>query len=396
MSGQITSMWTAIKVVFNKELKDGLRDRRSIFIAMLYPIIGPLMIAFVFFMISDKKKEVERIDLQVVGAENAPEIISWLEQNGVETKQAPADPKKAVRDGDARLVLRLPENYAEKVAGGKTVVIELLVDETSDKGVAEIKKITRLIEVYGKQLALLRLMARGVSPELVAPIDVREVNVASRRGAAAALMLIIPMFVVLAAFLCGMPIAIDTTAGERERGSLESLLINPVHRTAIVLGKWLAVVVFAGAGTSLTLTGMLLVLNNLPLEEIGLSVHLGSQIVAGLFSAILPLALLAPGALMLVSAYARSDKEAQAYCSVLMILSMIPFYAQAISGSKAVLWKYSVPALGQHCLMTDVLNGQTPSLAVFALAGVVSLIGGIACVWLTARLFKKESIIFGR
>lgn len=267
----LNSIWPAAGVVFKKELKDGLRDWRSLLTMMFYPVFGPVMMVVVFAQISDSTHEPDQVELPVVAADRAPGLIDWLEQHNVAITVAPDEPERAIREGELFMVIRIPEDYSEKLAAGKPVAIELLLDKTKNEHTGAIRKTTRLIEGFGRQIGALRLIARGVNPQL---------------------------------------------------------------------------------------------------------------------------ALLAPSIQMLVSVYARSYKEAQAYMTLLILLPMVPFFARATTHS--ALWKYAVPVLSQQCLMNDVLNGQSPAWGVLLPTGLVSALIGLAGVWLTARLFKKESIVFGR
>lgn len=386
----------AASVVFRKELVDGLRDWRSLMSALLYPLLGPLMIAVFFFLIIDSVREPDVIELPVVGAAHAPQLIAWLTQHQVTIVEAPADPKQAVRDGTVDLVLRIPANYQERMAAGRHVPVALFADMTQKSLLSQIRKLQRLIATYGQQVGSLRLIARGVNPEIAAAVVVEEVNVSRHKPLAAVLLNMLPLFVVMGAFVCGMQIAIDATAGERERGSLESLLINPVPRSALVLGKWAAAVVFSAVGLTLTLAGSLAMLRIIPVEEIGVRLDLGLPEMLGLLAAILPMSLLAPGLQLLISTFARTYKEAQTYVSLLIFLPMVPFLYSTSHHIKPEAWMYPVPILGQQVLLTEVLGGRAPTVLQFGLSGLASLCVGVACVWLTARLFARESIVFGR
>ena len=202
------------------------------------------------------------------------------------------------------------------------------------------------------------------------------------------------MFVILAAFVTGMNVAIDTTAGERERASLEPLLINPVPRTVIVLGKWLAAVVFSGIGVMLTLASVVLALGRVPLHQLGLHLEVGPPEALGILAATLPLAFFASGLQVLVATFARSFKEAQTYLSLLLFLPMIPGFIGSIQPLRTAAWMYPVPALSQQVLITEVLRAEPTSWAGLVIAGVCTVAFGVICVWITARVFRRERIIF--
>jgi sodium transport system permease protein len=392
----MNSLTSFVLVILRKELIDGLRDRRSVFSTLMFPLMIPALIIFMFDMMADKRREPGRVEVPVVGAEYAPALMDWLQQRGIHAVDGPADPYLAVREREVDYALVIPEDYAEKFASGRTVELELFVDSSHDEGDPEKRKIHEAVEGYEKTIASLRLIARGVSPQIVRPIKLNKVEIASAQKLSARILLFIPMYVLMAAFMAGMNVAIDTTAGERERESLECLLVNPVPRLAIVLGKWLAAVAFSVSGIALTLGGMVVALRFVPLPELGLRFNLGPFEVVGVLAATLPMAFLATGLQVLIASFARSFKEAQTYMSLLMLIPMIPVIAFMVKAASVESWMYPIPVLGQQALMTKVLQGETASFGFFLLAGISSLIIGFACVAVTARLFRRENIIYGR
>jgi pimeloyl-ACP methyl ester carboxylesterase len=181
----------------------------------------------------------------------------------------------------------------------------------------------------------------------------------------------------------------------RERGSLEPLLINPVSRNAIVIGKWLVTVAFASVGIVLVFAGTLFMLQRMSLEDLGMRLDIGTAQVFAILAGTVPLAFLASGVQLFVSAFARSFKEAQTYVSMLIFIPMIPGMVAAVSSLPSEPWMAAVPSLGQQMLLTRVLGGDDPGLTLFLVAGGSSMLLGLLCVILTARLFQHERIVFG-
>ena len=382
-------------VVFLKELKDGLRDRRSILSALFFPLLGPLLITFMFNTLIERQREAEDIDIPVVGAERAPGLIDWIGRRGFDVVKGPEDPEAAVRDGDFDLVLVIPDDFADDFAQARTATVELVRDGSRKEAAPAVRQVRSLVRAYGRMIGALRLIARGVSAQVASPISIEYVEVATPRKQAATLFTFVPMFVILAAFITGMNVAIDTTAGERERSSLEPLLINPVPNSAIVLGKWLAAVFFSGVGIALTLTAVAYALSRVPLQEVGIDLELGAPEITGVLAATLPLALFASGLQLLVATFARSFKEAQTYISLLIFLPMVPHFITSILSLDTAFWMLLVPALGQQVLLTDVLGGDQVDFLSYLVVGLSSLVLGLLCVWITSRLFQRERIIFG-
>ena len=390
-------LWGPVWAVLRKELVDGIRDRRSVMSALLPPLMWPLMIVLMLNFIAEKRRQADDIELPIVGAHHAGTLVDWLkQQRGVEVVDGPQDPYAAVRDGDVKFVIVIPEDYNELFAQSKPVEVELVIDRSDDDAGVFVRRARRLLSAYSGQIGMLRLVARGVSPAVAAPIRIDEVDVSSAQQRAAMVMAFLPMFLVLATFVGGMNIAIDTTAGERERGSLEPLLVNPAPRKSIVAGKWLASVVFAWVSVLLTFVLLQQAMERAPLESLGMRFQLDAGDVGALLAAVIPLAFLASGLQVLVASFARSYKEAQTYVSFLIFVPMLPAFVMMFSPIDPQPWLAMIPMLGQHLLITEAMRGEPGSLLVSLGAGVTVTLSGLACVAVTTRLFQREKIIFGR
>lgn len=383
-------------VVFRKEMLDGLRDRRSVMSVVISALVGPLLVGFMFNRLADRQREARDIQIPVVGAERAAALIDWLEQQeGVEITAGPADPEGAVRGGDEDLVLIIDEEFGENFREARPAKVKLVSDGSRQSAQPKVRRVRQLVSRYSSEIGFLRLIVRGVSPAVASPIQIDDVEVSSSQQRAAMMLNFIPVFVVLAAFAGGMQIATDTTAGERERGSLESLLVNPAPRESIVVGKWLAAVVFAACAVTLTLFLCLAILRRIPLNEFGIRFSIGPLEVLGVLGATLPMALLATGMQVFIATLARSFKEAQSYLGMLIMLPMLPGILSALYPLGNQRWMIPIPILGQHVLLAEVLGGKTPELIWFAAAGLSALAAGLAFVFFTTRLFRREKIIFG-
>ncbi len=385
-----------ILAVWYKELLDGIRDKRSVMSTVIFPMIGPLMISVMFNVIAERQREAQDIEIPIIGAEHAPGLVDWIERRGFAITDGPADPEQAVRDGTHDFVIVVPEDFGQDMAQARTVEIELIRDGTKKDAGASVGRARGLIDGYGRMLGNLRLIARGIAPQAARPLKVKTVDVASERQRAAHFLVFIPMYVIIGAFMTGMNLAVDATAGERERSSLEPLLVNPVSRQSLVLGKWLGAVTFSCAGIVLTLASLVFALSRVSWQELGIDVQIGVPEIIGVLVATLPLAFFASGLQVLVASFARSFKEAQTYISLLILLPMIPSVIAQIYSLGNEWWMAPIPALGQQVLLTEVLSGEPVSLLSFLASGLSSLILGLLCVWITAKLFQREQIVFGR
>jgi sodium transport system permease protein len=384
-------------VVFRKEVMDGARDRRSLYSLAFSVLAGPLLVGFMFNRIAARQTSAREIEIPVIGAANAPALIDWLrQQDGVTIVEGPEDAELAVRERDQDFVLVIPEEFGKQFAEAKRAEIQLVADGSRDTARPKVQRVRGLLEMYGVQIATLRLIARGVSPAIAAPIRIDEIEVSSAQQRAARILTFVPLFIMLAAFTGGMQIATDSTAGERERGSLEPLLCNPVAREAFVIGKWLAAVVFAIICMVLTTALCTAVLESLPLQDVGIRFRFDTKAAQGALAAALPMALLASSMQMFIASFARSFKEAQSYLGMLIMVPMLPGILAAVYPLSNQPWMAPIPILGQYVLLTDVLGGKEPTALAFGLAAFVALLSSLVLVYLTTLLFRKEKMIFGR
>jgi sodium transport system permease protein len=384
-------------IVLTKELRDGLRDRRSIMSVVIGSALTPLLFGGMFTVVAGRNKDSQDLKLPVAGVEYAPAFVDWLkQQSGVEIVAAPADPEQAVRDRKEDVVLIIEKNFAKNMARGVPAPVRLISDGTRDTARPKVARAKALLTDYSSQLSALRLIARGVAPSIAVPVRVEEVEVSSAQERLASLLNILPLMLVLAALTGGMQIAIDTTAGERERGSLEPLLLSPVPRVALVAGKWLAASAFGCGSVVFSMLLTVNVLRRVPWHDLGIRFRVSDGDLMSLLALVLPLALFLSAVVMFASTFARSFKEAQGYNGLLVLLPMLPGLLSTLYPLSNRPWLAPIPIFGQYALAADVLRGKPPAVALYILAGISVLACALALVALTSRLLKREKIVFGR
>jgi sodium transport system permease protein len=385
----------AAAIVFLKEVVENVRDRKTMFNALVMgPLLGPVF--FVFLMSFMLKKQIELaekpLEVPVVGAERAPNLVGWLKGQGVVVLPAPDDPSAVVRDREAKMVLIIPASYPELWRQGKTAQLELVRDSSDQQSGAQVSRMNALLSSYGSQQAALRLSARGMNPSLTAPVAVADRDLASRQQRAGQLLSFLPYLLVLGAFLGGMYLAIDTTAGERERQSLEPLLATPSTRAQIVLGKLAATFAFAMTSMMLSLVAFSFAFRYIPLERLGMVVDLGAGFVVRAGLLMVPLVMCFAALQTIVAAYAKSYREAQTYLSLLMLLPMIPSVILMINPMKTELWMAAVPLLSQNVLIMQLARGEAVELARFGLSFGASLALAGVLVWIAVRIYHREQL----
>ena len=386
-----------IAIVVRKELKDSLRDRRALMSIVFSVSIGPVIIGFMMNRVADRQRESEQVRVPVVGMQYAPALVDWLkQQSGVQIVEGPKNPEQAVRDQEEELALIIPKDFAETFTQSKPAVLQIVADSSRNDARPTVERVRRLLQQYGAEIGSLRLIARGVSPAASQPIMLEDIEVSTAQQRAAQILTFIPMFIIMASFVGGMQIATDSTAGERERGSLEPLLVNPAPRLVFVGGKWLAAALAAMASTALTAILCANLPRFLPLEEMGIRFRIGPEHITGIIGAAVPMCLFSAALQSAIATLARSFKEAQSYMGVLVLLPMIPGVVGALYPLGNAPWMYATPMLGPYVLLTNVLGGQMPPINAFAISAGISLVAAAILIRVTATLFESERIIFGR
>lgn len=387
----MSAWWTVCK----KEIRENLRDRRtmiSTFVAA--PLFGPVLFGLLIaFIISVELERAEKpLELPVVGAEHAPNLIGFLKASAVEIKAPPADPEGAVRARDADVILRIPPDYPTQWRAGEPAVLELLFDRSQQRAQASIARVQALLEAYGRRQANLRLMVRGIDPDVLSPVVVVEQDLSTPQSRSGLILSMLPYLLIITVFAGGMYLAIDTTAGERERQSLEPLLINPVGRGAIMSGKLLATVVFALASLILTIAAFSLSARVIPIEKLDMVIKLGPGEGWRLFLICAPLALVGAALQVTVAAFSKSFREAQTYLTFLIFIPAIPTLVMAVNPLKPAEWMYAAPLVSQQLLIERVVRGETVELGQILLSAAVTTLLGVILALLAARLYHRESL----
>ncbi|MDY0067426.1 MAG: ABC transporter permease [Steroidobacteraceae bacterium] len=392
-------MMRAVCTVFLKEILENLRDRRVILSAFIFGVLlAPVVFAIAASILS--KRAVDTLDkpleLAVAGGDHAPNLLAFLLENGVEVKKVELSAEQAadaVRNGEHDFVLLIEEQYVRELAAGSPAPAHLVMDSANSRTTAGAERAQRLLEAYGSQLAALRLMARGVSPDVVRPLDVRTLDVATPAGRALLLLGVMTYFCFMSMLAGGFYLAIDTTAGERERGSLEPLLSLPVSRASLIVGKMLATAAFMSISLLLTLAAFGVVLAFIPLEALGMSANFGPRVILGMFLVMLSFVPLGVGLMTVAASFARSNREAQSWLSAVMFLPIAPIMFAVVSGTKPSTALMAVPSLSQHLLATSLMRGdEIPPVQALVSASTTLAAGGLL-VWLAVRLYRREAIL---
>ena len=383
-------------VVLRKELLDAFRDRRMVLLAFLVmPLAVPSLLAGMSAV--GVRKQLQKLEatleLPVIGAEHAPNLMAWLGSHNLRIVAAPEDPYAAVQRQEREVILRIAADYAARWRAGEPARVELIYDSSRPVQTGtSVARVRNLLEGYAAEVGTLRLIARGVHPSAAKPLQLALRDVATPESRFDLAQQLLPYLLLLLAFIGGMQLAVDATAGERERQSLEPLLATPASRGALISGKILATAVFTLASLLVTLLAYRVAFAVIPVESLDFNLDVSAPALARLLLVILPIVLLGASVLTALAAFARSHREAQGYLPVLVFLPMVPTLFLMVAPVRTQLWMLAVPFLGQNQLILRVLRGEAITWREWG----VSLAAGfalVAVVWhVAARLYHREQL----
>ncbi len=388
-----------IRTVFLKELIDNFRDRRTLVSAILMgPLFGPILFAFVINLSVERSLEntEKPLDLPVIGREYAPNLITYLEsqniniEDGPESREAAID---AVSLGELDVVVLIDEDFGESLAQMVPATVEVITDQANTTAERETRRATRALRVYSQEIATMRMTVRGVSPLIMRPLNIDEVDVSTPSGRSAILLGMMSYFFLFALLTGGMNLAIDATAGERERGSLEPLLCLPVKRDHLIFGKILAACFFMAISLSLSLICFHFVLQFLPLQELGMTPNFGLMVVLLAWLLLVPFTLVGASLMTLVASFTKSFKEAQTWVSVVLLAPTMPILVVSILQVRPSTELMFIPSLSQHLLLVDLIRNEPINLLHVVVSVGGTLLTGTALTWLCARLYRREGLL---
>lgn len=389
----------AIAAVFTKEMVETVRDRRTVIVALVLPVIMmPVVTLGIPYLAQRQQAEIEQAPARVAvaGWVHAPQMVQLGIDEGLIAPVEVADPAEAVKSGQVDAALLIPAEFSRRLVGGKAGVT-IVYDEGVIASSLARERLQRLVAAYGVAVTERRLRQRGLSKDDMAPIEVTERSVANRRRLGAVLLAgLLPFFIAVWAVLGGQYAALDVGAGEKERRTLETLLVTPPSRWALAAGKFLAIAAASMAAVLMVIATTLV------------SLRLGAQLgLADLQRAVVtisggPAALIVLVALVLVcflsalqlalSFFARSIREAQQFFTpVYLVLSLPAMAAQFLEGWQRSGWTYLLPGLNAvftfRGLILGSLQWQHLLLTVASTLAYMAL-----ALWLAVRFLRSEPV----
>ena len=386
-----------IGVIARKEIVDAFRDRRTMLVMFLTAIgAGPILLLLVLNLVAQQADRARELKLPVAGREHAPALMAFLERQQVVLLPAPSGFEQQIRLGELDVVLEIDTAFESDVAAGRPGIVRLIYDRSRDRARPAIEQAEGLLRAYNREWGRGRLLLRGIAPTVGIPLQLDARDLATPQSSGSLVLFLVAFYGLFAAVVGGMAAALDATAGERERASLEPLLMTPAHPLELAAGKWLAVCLQNALVVLITLSGFYLTLRFAPLPAVGIPFLFGIGEFARFIAVLTPIILLLPAILIYVGCRARSFKEAQSNVSLLLFAISIVPTLQMFLPRKEPAWLAWVPVSSQYVLLTRALRGEALPALELAQSFAVPALLAFGALLLVARLLERESVLAGK
>ncbi len=390
---------SAILSVFRKEFRENLRDRRTVIAALILgPLFGPLLFAAgLSLAIRHGDSEGNRqVTLAVSHGERAPNLLDYLRQYGVTVEPVALDDagaRQAINQRRYATVLAVSGDFGSRLASGEPAPVTLYTDASDTTNGRDVARVRAILGQYGSTLARMRATVRGLDPLVLTPIAVNDVDVSTPASRSVVTLGTLSYLVLLTMLMGGMYLAIDATAGERERGSLEPLLTVPARREHLIYGKIMATCAYMTLSLVLTITAFAVTLRSVGLERFGMSVNFGPLVAAQVVLCCLPLVPLGAALMTIVASFTRSYREAQTYLGLILLIPTLPLVFASALGWRPTAQLMAVPSLSQHFLITSLLRDEAiPGGYLLSSVGVTLALGAVL-IFIAGRLYHREALL---
>ena len=388
------NMFRTVFTVMRKELRDLSRDRRTLALALfLGPLLYPALMLGMGYLTENRiRTQVDKtLEIPMVGAEHAPNLVKFLATNGITAAPAPANLDTAIRSQEIDAALRISPDYAEDWRNGRPALVEIIRDSTRRDADIPTQRLQAALNAYSQQVGALRLLARGIDASVARPVNIGLQDMATPEAKQGMLLsVLLPYLLILTSFIGGAYLILDATAGERERQSLEPLLATPAPRSAVVSGK-IAAACMIGLAT-LLLTLLAFKFSAQFAGTLGRQLNVSFLAIGKMLLILVPMLFIGTSLLTYLAASAKSMKEAQSHMTWLMLLPMIPTFALMANPLKSQPWQFAVPFLAQNQLLLKVIRNEYISAQTWGIY-VAAAFGVAALLWYAAeRRYHQEKL----
>ena len=392
-------MITTIGTVMLKELRESFRDRRTLLNSLLIgPVFAPLFFILILKLALSRSvvSQGELTPVTVANSKAAPNLVQQLRQSNMSVRLRDGTDREIrgwIADTNALVVLRIPDNFGARFTDGKPAAIVIYSDGSDSKAEQHAARVREAVAGYSSLIGSLRLQARGISPAVVQAVVIDSVDVSTPSARATLLLGMLSYVIILATMLGGLYLAIDATAGERERGSLEALLTVPAVREHLIYGKIAAAASMMILALALVIASIAFALNAVTLETFGMSANFGWPVALRIFLTVAPIALVSAALLTVVASFTRTYKEAQSWLGLVLLVPTLPIAIAGVLSLQPQANLMLVPSLSQHLLITALIRAQPLPTSWALLSAGSTLLLGFALTWLAGRLYRREAIL---
>ncbi|QSX35572.1 ABC transporter permease [Shewanella avicenniae] len=373
-----------VLTLLRKELIDASRDKRSVLAGLYYAIGTPLIMCGLFMVLINQLSSPDDLPIKITNAAQAPDLVRYLGQKGINN----SDSEKA-----EKIRLEISPDYAAQMAQGQSAEVIIVADDSEEKLQKSIRRLQRTLQGYSSEMGSLRLLARGIDPRIMQPLKVELHDKATQDSKGGMIMGIAIFTMLYSVFISGMNLAIDTSAGERERNSLGLLLSHPVTTGQLVLSKLFAVTAFAMLGLVLILLISHFAYPMVPWPELGFSITITPAFMATVLVIGLPVAMMAASLQLFVSFMAKTFKEAQSYLTMVMFIPLALAMSASYNIAPDVLrW---LPVSGQQGALMEVIKGKTLPLQELLVSSGATLAITLLLALALTRMLRSENVVFG-
>ncbi len=392
-------MNAVIRIVMLKELRESLRDRRTLLTSLVFgPIFAPLLFILIMKLALARSvaSQDELVPVTVANAAAAPNLVQQLREGGLDVTLkdgTDAEIRGWIAATDGLVVVRVPENFAARFTSGQPAAVLVYADGSNSQAERFAARVHQAIAAYSATIGGLRLQARGVSPAIVHAVVIDSVDVSTPSARATLLLGMLSYVILLITLLGGLHLAIDATAGERERGSLEALLTVPARREHLIYGKIAAAAIMMILALALVTVSIAVALDYVPLETFGMSANFGLAVAWRVFLTVLPFALVGAALLTVVASFTKSYKEAQSWLGIVMLVPTLPIAIAGVLAVQPSAPLMLVPSLSQHLVIQGLMRGDPLPASWLLWSAASTLLLGLALAWLAGRLYRREAIL---
>ncbi len=389
--------FSRLALVARKEIVDLLRDRKSIFLALFgVAISGPLVVCLLYFVAQSIQGRIDKITAPIVNAQFAPDFVRFLERRGVKVDADPQDYEARLKGGDLDAVLVVDPNYATGLASGRPVTITLVTLSSRERSAPIAGRLAGEVRSYANTIGNERMILRGIAPSVARPLLLEELDLSSVEQRSARFLQMMSFYALFAGLMGAIAAALDVTAGERERQTLEPLLTTPVAASELAVGKWLAVAMVNLLAVTASMLGFLIALKLVPLGKLGLPFNFGAREFTGFMAVLIPFAFMVPGVLLAFGAAGKTAKEAQSSLTLAVsLVGLLPLISW-LRQTKAPWWDVWVPVNGQFAVLSKVLRAEAILPHEWIAMWVVPAVICVFALYVFARRLGDEKMLAGR